>query len=217
MKKLAVLISGNGSNLEAIMEACNKGNIHGEIIYVISNNPCAYGIERATKFKIPTKIIDHRNYKNRCDFDEHLENFIESLNVDLIVLAGFMRILGKKITKKFTGKMINLHPSLLPLYPGLNTHEQVLMNNDKYHGISIHFVTSDLDAGPLIAQGKILVKKDQNIDMLTTRIHKMEHHLLPKVINELCLENIYLDSKTNKVVYNQKINSEISSLYFDNF
>ena len=217
MKKLAVLISGNGSNLEAIMEACNKGNIHGKMICVISNNPSAYGIERATKFKIPTKIIDHRDYKNRCDFDEYLENFIESLNVDLIVLAGFMRILGKKITKKFNGKMINLHPSLLPLYPGLNTHEQVLMNNDKYHGISIHFVTSDLDAGPLIAQGKILVKKDQNIDMLTTRIHKMEHHLLPKVINELCLENIYLDSKTNKVVYNQKINSEISSLYFDNF
>ena len=113
MKKLAVLISGSGSNLEAIVNACNANHIHGKIVCVISNNPTAYGIERAKKFKLPIKIIDHRNYKNRHDFDDDLENFLENLNLDLIVLAGFMRILGKKITIKFYGKMINLHPSLL--------------------------------------------------------------------------------------------------------
>tara|TARA_B100001113_G_scaffold353775_1_gene359776 strand:+ start:479 stop:1132 length:654 start_codon:yes stop_codon:yes gene_type:complete len=217
MKKLAVLISGSGSNLEAIVNACNANHIHGKIVCVISNNPTAYGIERAKKFKIPIKIFDHRDYKNRHDFDDDLENFLEDLNLDLIVLAGFMRILGKKITIKFYGKMINLHPSLLPLYPGLNTHHQVLMNNDKYHGISIHFVSSDLDAGPLIAQGKILVKKDEDVEMLINRIHKIEHYLLPKVISNLCNENICLDCETNKVTYNQELDKEISSIYFDNF
>ena len=216
MKKIAVMISGSGSNLEAIVKACHEKNIYGEIVYVISNNPDAYGIERAKKYNIPVKIIDHKSYTDRDDFDDALKEFLDNLEIDLIILAGFMRILGKNITEKFYGKMINLHPSLLPLYPGLNTHTQALNNKDKYHGISIHFVSAELDAGPLIAQGKVLVKADDDLEKLVSKIHKVEHDLLPKVINELCLNNIYLDCETNKVMYSDNLDSKISVTYFNN-
>ena len=215
MKKIAVMISGNGTNLEAIVKACHANNIYGEIVYVISNNPEAYGIERAKKYNIPIKIIDHKIYTNRDDFDDALKEFLDNLEVDLIILAGFMRILGKNITEKFYGKMINLHPSLLPLYPGLNTHTQALNNKDKYHGISIHFVSAELDAGPLIAQGKVLVKADDDLEKLVSKIHKVEHDLLPKIINELCTNNIYLNCETNKVMYSDNLDSKMSVTYFN--
>ena len=215
MKKIAVMISGNGSNLEAIVKACNAKNIYGEIICVISNNPDAYGIERAKKYNIPVKIINHKNYTNRNDFDDALKEFLDNLEIDLIILAGFMRILGKNITEKFYGKMINLHPSLLPLYPGLNTHTQALNNKDDYHGISIHFVSAELDAGPLIAQGKIPVKADDGLEKLVSKIHKVEHDLLPKVINELCMNNIYLNCETNKVMYSDNLDSKMYVTYFN--
>ena len=216
MKKIVVMISGSGSNLEAIIKACNTKNINGEIVCVISNNPDAYGIERAKKYSIPIKIIDHKEFSKRDDFDNALEDILDYLNVDLIVLAGFMRILGKNLTHKFYGKMINLHPSLLPLYSGLNTHAQALNNKDKYHGISIHFVTAKLDEGPLIAQGKILIKEEDDIEKLITRIHKIEHDLLPKVINELCLNNIYLNCETHKVMYSNILDSKMFITYFNN-
>ena len=215
MKKIAVMISGSGSNLEAIIKACHDKNIYGEIVYVISNNPDAYGIERAKKYNIPVKIIDHKSYTDRNDFDDALKEFLDNLEIDLIILAGFMRILGKNITEKFYGKMINLHPSLLPLYPGLNTHTQALNNKDEYHGISIHFVSAELDAGPLIAQGKVLVKADDDLEKLVSKIHKVEHDLLPKVINELCMNNIYLNCETNKVMYSDNLDSKMSVTYFN--
>ena len=215
MKKIAVMISGSGSNLEAIVKACHEKNIYGEIVYVISNNPDAYGIERAKKYNIPVKIIDHKSYTDRDDFDDALKEFLDNLEIDFIILAGFMRILGKNITEKFYGKMINLHPSLLPLYPGLNTHTQALNNKDDYHGISIHFVSAELDAGPLIAQGKIPVKADDDLEKLVSKIHKVEHDLLPKVINELCMNNIYLNCETNKVMYSDNLDSKMSVTYFN--
>ena len=215
MKKIAVMISGSGSNLEAIVKACHHKNIYGEIVYVISNNPDAYGIERAKKYNIPVKIIDHKSYTDRDDFDDALKEFLDSLEIDFIILAGFMRILGKNITEKFYGKMINLHPSLLPLYPGLNTHTQALNNKDDYHGISIHFVSAELDAGPLIAQGKISVKADDDLEKLVSKIHKVEHDLLPKVINELCMNNIYLNCETNKVMYSDNLDSKMYVTYFN--
>ena len=215
MKKIAVMISGSGSNFEAFVKACLAKNIYGEIIYVISNNSDAYGIERAKKYNIPVKIIDHKSYANRDDYDDTLKEFLDNLEIDLIILAGFMRVLGKNITEKFYGKMINLHPSLLPLYPGLNTHTQALNNKDEYHGISIHFVSAELDAGPLIAQGKFLVKADDDLEKLVSKIHKVEHDLLPKVINELCLNNIYLNCETNKVMYSDNLDSMMSVTYFN--
>ena len=199
MKKIVVLISGSGSNLEAIIESCAAKKINGRVIHVISNNPDAYGLTRAAKFNIPSTIIDHKKFSSRIDFENSLEDCLDTLSPDLIVLAGFMRILGTKITSKFSNKMINLHPSLLPMYPGLHTHEKVLENKDTHHGISIHYVSSELDAGPLIAQGFIDISKDETLENIIKRIHKIEHSLLPEIINEICNENIYLDN--NEVKY----------------
>ena len=199
MKKIVVLISGSGSNLEAIIESCAAKMINGRVIQVISNNPDAYGLTRASKFNIASKIIDHKKFSSRIDFENSLEEFLDKLSPDLVVLAGFMRILGPKITSKFFNKMINLHPSLLPKYPGINTHEKVLENKDPCHGISIHYVSSELDAGPLIAQGLIDINKDETLENMIKRIHKIEHLLLPEIINEICNENIYLDN--NEVKY----------------
>ena len=134
-----------------------------------------------------------------CIRDSSLDNY----DVDLIVLAGFMRVLGENFTKKYFGKMINLHPSLLPKYPGLDTHKKVIQNGDEIHGISIHYVTPELDAGPIIAQGSINITRDDNIESIEKRIHMIEHQLLPEIINEICLENIYLD--VNTVMYNDKM------------
>ena len=199
MKKIVVLISGSGSNLEAIIESCTAKKINGKVIHVISNNPDAFGLSRASKFNIASKVINHKKFSSRIDFENSLEEFLDTLSPDLIVLAGFMRILGTKITSKFSNKMINLHPSLLPMYPGLHTHEKVLENKDPHHGISIHYVSSELDAGPLIAQGFIDIGRDETLEDIIKRIHKIEHLLLPEIINEICNENIYLDN--NEVKY----------------
>tara|TARA_B100001109_G_scaffold47543_1_gene38390 strand:+ start:6993 stop:7640 length:648 start_codon:yes stop_codon:yes gene_type:complete len=198
MKRIVILISGNGSNLEAVVNACDSGQINGEVVSVISNNPDAYGIVRANKYNINTQIINHKKFESRLKFDDELEKVLTVINPDLIILAGFMRILGEKLINKYANKMINLHPSLLPEYPGLNTHEQVLKNSDKKHGISIHFVTPELDAGPLIAQASIEVRNDETLDRLIQRIHKIEHYLLPEIVREICSDNIYLDK--NKIV-----------------
>ena len=199
MKKIVVLISGSGSNLEAIIESCSAKKISGKVIHVISNNPDAFGLSRASKFNIASKVINHKKFSSRIDFENSLEEFLDMLSPDLIVLAGFMRILGSKITSKFSNKMINLHPSLLPIYPGLDTHEKVLENKDTRHGISIHYVSSELDAGPLIAQGFIDISKDETLENIIKRIHRIEHLLLPEIINEICNENIFLDN--NEVKY----------------
>ena len=199
MKKLIVLISGSGSNLEAISKACSEGIINGVIASVISNNPNAYGLERAKKNNLSYKVINHKKFENREKFDEELSNYISSIEPDLIILAGFMRILGKKLSDKYFGKIINIHPSLLPKYPGLDTHEQVLKNNDSFHGISIHYVSSELDAGPLIAQGKFQIKNNLSEDELKEKIHKIEHILYPKIIKEICDDVIRLEG--NKVIF----------------
>ena len=198
MKKIAVLISGSGSNLEAIINACNKNIIDGDVVKVISNNPKAYGLMRAKKFNISSITISHNDFDSREGFDQALEDCLVKINPDLIVLAGFMRVLGKKITKKFSNIMINLHPSLLPLYPGLDTHEKVLLNKDKIHGVSIHYVSNKLDAGPLIAQGVIKIKENETLDELTERIHTVEHLLLPEIINLIINNKVTIEDEIVK-------------------
>ena len=214
MKRIAVLISGSGSNLEAIIKSCNSNLINGKVISVISNNPDAYGLVRASNYKIDTKIINHNQFSSRNEFEEVLEDYLDQLNVDLIVLAGFMRILGKKIINKFSSKMINLHPSLLPLYPGLNTHEKALSNKDKEHGVSIHFVSTELDAGPIIAKGVININNNEKIETLVDRIHKIEHKLLPEIISEICEGNIYIE---NNHVKFKNINLKEKDIYIKNY
>ena len=197
MFKIAVLISGNGSNLEALIDACKKNFICGSIDMVISNNPDAYGIQRAKNHSINFKIIDNNIFEKREDFDQALVNELKRLNPDLIVLAGFMRILTPIMIEAFKNKIINIHPSLLPKYPGLDTHNEVLKNGDLKHGVTIHYVNEVLDGGQIIAQGEILVNADETLEDLKTRIHAIEHVMLPKVVSK------FADGTINekKVIY----------------
>ena len=200
MKKIGVLISGTGSNLKAIINNCNNKNINASISFVVSDNPDALGLQIAKENGILIKVINFKEFKKRKDFDQTLLNFLSSNELDLIVLAGFMKILPRMITDKFKGRIVNIHPSILPKYPGTQTHAKVMKNKDRFHGVSIHFVNEILDSGQLIAQGIINTKPNQSESNLIKRIHKVEHLLYPKVIKYLCENKIYLED--NKVIYN---------------
>jgi phosphoribosylglycinamide formyltransferase-1 len=213
MKKIVVLISGNGSNLQAIIDSCESGDIDGEITNVISNKNNAYGLQRAIKANIPTKILDDTCFNSREEFDKALFSYLLDVDADLIVLAGFMKILNKKTTDHFYGKIINIHPSLLPKYPGLNTHTKVIENKDIYHGISIHYVSSELDAGPIIAQGKIDVKVNESLERLEDRIHKLEHIIYPKIIDLICKNEIYLENDSVRYLHNTGSKEYICNTY----
>jgi len=197
MFKIAVLISGNGSNLEALIDACKKNVINGSIDIVISNNPDAYGIERAKNHSINFKIVDNNRFETREDFDQALVEELKDSNPDLIVLAGFMRILTSVMTEAFKNKIINIHPSLLPKYPGLDTHNSVIKNGDLKHGITIHFVNEVLDGGQIIAQGEISVNANETTEELKTRIHAIEHVMLPIVVSKFADGTI----NTKRVIY----------------
>ena len=185
MKKIVVLISGSGSNLEAIAKACQTGNIPATIELVISNQPNVKGLDRAKKFHLMSKVIEHQQYNSREEFDQALLEQILPIEPDLVVLAGFMRILSNSFTEALSGKLINIHPSLLPEYPGLNTHKQAIENGDLMHGISVHYVNSELDGGPIITQGALRIDPSQSEAKLVNRIHKIEHAVYPKVIADI--------------------------------
>ena len=185
MKKIVVLISGGGSNLEAIAKACQIGNIPASIELVISNQPNVKGLDRAKKFHLMSKVIEHQKFNSRDEFDQALLNQILPIEPDLVVLAGFMRILSKDFTEALSGKLINIHPSLLPDYPGLNTHKQAIENGDLMHGISVHYVNNELDGGPIITQGALKIDPSQSETKLINRIHKIEHAVYPKVIADI--------------------------------
>ena len=193
MKKIVVLISGSGSNLEAIAKACQTGNIPATIELVISNQPNVKGLERAKKFHLMSKVIEHQQYNSREEFDQALLEQILPIEPDLVILAGFMRILSSSFTETLSGKLINIHPSLLPDYPGLNTHKQAIENGDLMHGISVHYVNSELDGGPIITQGALKIDPSQSEAKLINRIHKIEHALYPKVIADIAKGYITLN------------------------
>ena len=214
MKKIAVLISGSGTNLQAIINKCLSGYIDAEIVCVLSNDPCAYGIKRAKSHDIKTKIINSKDFETNNLFNEDLYNYLKTLDLDLIVLAGFMKILSSTITKTFYGKIINIHPSLLPKYPGLDTHKKVIENKDSLHGVTVHYVSEKLDAGPMIAQGAIKTYQGEAIDDLIERIHQIEHIIYPEVIRFICKKQIYLDS--NKTVF-KHINMNNKEFIYKNY
>ena len=145
----AVLISGNGSNLQAMIDAIEGNQISGKICCVLSNKEDAYGLQRAQEVKIPTEVVSNKDFETREEFDTEMVKVLSSYNPDLVVLAGFMRILSPVFINAFSGKILNIHPSLLPKYPGLNTHERVLESSDSIHGITVHFVDESLDGGPI--------------------------------------------------------------------
>ncbi len=180
--KIAILISGSGSNLQAIIDHQKQHAKKYQIALVISNKANAYGLTRANNENIPTESIDHTLFKRRESFDQTLQKIIDNAQVDLIVLAGFMRILTPQFTQHFLGKMINIHPSLLPKYTGLNTHQRVLDAGDTEHGLSIHFVTPELDSGPVILQAKVSINSQETAETLKAKVHQQEHLAYPQVI-----------------------------------
>lgn len=177
--KAVVLISGSGSNLQAFIDQVNAGQLPLDIALVISNKADAFGLERAARAAIKTQVIDHKAYASRDHFDQALQQTIDTVSPDLVILAGFMRILTADFVNHYRNRLINIHPSLLPKYPGTNTHQRALDAGDTWHGASIHFVVPEVDAGPIILQGRLKIRSDDSADSLQQRIHKIEHQLYP--------------------------------------
>lgn len=200
MIKIAVLVSGSGSNLQALIDA----NLSGNIVGVISNKPEAFALERAKNVGITTAVIEHKQFPNREAFDDVMHQQLQAWNVDLVILAGFMRILSPKFVKAWEGKMINIHPSLLPHYKGMHTHQRVLKTGDVYHGCTVHYVTAELDAGQALAQGILSVHRHDDAQSLADRVHVLEHIIYPQVAEWICTGKIkHLDNGT--VEYNGKL------------
>lgn len=176
--KTTVLISGTGSNLQALIDARDSGRLAVDINHVISNVPGARGLARAETAGIATSVLEHGTFSNRNDFDRALALLTAAGEPDLVVLAGFMRIIGPEILEPLQGRIINLHPSLLPLYRGTETYRQAIEAGESKHGASIHFVTEELDGGPVISQVEIPVQSDDSPDSLAARLSPMEHRLL---------------------------------------
>lgn len=180
MFRIVVLVSGRGSNLQALIDAIAKERLKARIAAVISNRSDAQALERARRADLDSVVI--ASQPDRAAFDRTLESVLDGYNPDLIVLAGFMRVLGDALVRRFAGQMINIHPSLLPAYPGLDTHTRVLAAGDNEHGVSVHFVTPRLDAGPVIAQARMPVDTDDTPQTLAERLLPAEHRLLCAVV-----------------------------------
>ncbi|MFK7975128.1 MAG: phosphoribosylglycinamide formyltransferase [Halioglobus sp.] len=173
--RLAILISGRGSNLQAFIDACAAGELAANIAVVLCNNPNAAGLARATEAGIPTACIDHRKFQDRESFDQAMVDELNNHSVDLVILAGFMRILTPVFINAFEGKLLNIHPSLLPKYPGLNTHQRALDAGDNEAGVTVHFVTQQLDGGPPVLQAKVPVTRTDTADTLAQKVIALEH------------------------------------------
>ena len=194
--KGVILISGSGSNLQSIID--NTAKIDLDIQAVISNKEEAFGLKRAKIENIPTHVLNHTQFPTREAFDQQLSQIIDQYSPDIIILAGFMRILTAGFTRKYVGKILNIHPSLLPKFQGLNTHQRALDAGENEHGVSIHFVTDELDGGPIIAQSRIQVLTNDTAESLAKRVLTEEHKLFPKVIH--CFAQGRLSLKDNHVI-----------------
>ena len=187
---IVVLISGKGTNLQALIDASHRSSY--TISAVISNKAKAIGLNRAKISGIDTYVIEQESFNSKLEFEESLATQISEINPELIVLAGFMKVLSPQFVKLFRGKIINIHPSLLPEYPGLNTHQRVLEDKKKIHGVSVHLVTEDLDGGPVIAQDSVYVLPDDTAESLAKRVLEREHIIYPKVVESLAIGKIQL-------------------------
>lgn len=191
---IAVLISGTGSNLQSLIDAKDAGTLNIDIRRVIANRPNAPGLARAERAGVRTEALDHQRFDARGAFDAALVEAIETARPELIVLAGFMRILSDGFVDRFHGRMINLHPSLLPAYRGLHTYERCLADGVSEHGTSVHFVTRELDGGPVIAQAPVAVRVDDTPDSLRERVQAREHVLLPEVLRWFAAGRVALEN-----------------------
>jgi phosphoribosylglycinamide formyltransferase-1 len=184
--RITVLISGRGSNLAAVLAAMRAGALGGTVTTVISNRADAGGLAIAAADGIATQVVDHRAFAAREAFDAALASAVDATRPDLVVLAGFMRVLGAAFVERYAGRLLNIHPSLLPLYPGLHTHRRALADGVRVHGCTVHFVTPDVDVGPIVAQGVVPVLEGDDEASLAARVLAVEHRLLPAAIRWHC-------------------------------
>lgn len=203
MNSIVVLISGNGTNLQSIIDAIDKQQIPGHISAVISNQADAYGLSRAERAGIKNVVISHKDYAERSDYDQALMAQIDRFNPKAVILAGFMRILSAQFVQHYEGRMFNIHPSLLPKYKGLHTHRRALEAKDKEHGASVHFVTPELDGGPVILQAKVPVFEDDTETELAERVRQQELCIYPLVIKWFCEDRLVLQD--GKVLLDNKV------------
>ena len=178
--RTAILVSGSGTNLQAFIDAVAAGSLDLDLCVVFSNNPNAFGLKRAERAGIPTACIQHGDFPDRESFDRAVIAELDRWNPELLILAGFMRILSPAFVSHYEGKILNIHPALLPKYPGLNTHQRVLDAGDEWHGSTVHFVTEELDGGPRILQGRLPVDPQESADELQHRVQAIEHKIYPQ-------------------------------------
>jgi len=198
--RLAVLISGSGSNLQAIIDAIESGSLHARIDTVVSNNPDAFGLQRASKHGLPTTVIDHRDFSSRELYDDSLRRHLQSVAPDFIVLAGYMRILSPAFVRAFEHRIVNIHPSLLPAYKGLDTHQRALDNAESQHGVSIHLVTAELDDGPILLQGSYPIEAGDSAADLQAKGHRLEHQMYPLLLRWLSEGKLIIDDN-GRILY----------------
>ncbi len=183
--RIAVFASGNGSNFQAIAEAIASKQVDATLCFLFCDNPKAYVIERAKKMGIPFKVFSPKNYENRAAYESELLKQLEINAVDLIVLAGYMRIIGPTVLTAYANRILNIHPSLLPYFPGRNSIQDAFEANEKETGVTVHFVDEGVDTGPIIAQEKVAILPEDTVDSLEARIHQVEHRLFPQVIQKV--------------------------------
>ena len=198
-QRLAILISGRGSNMAAILEAVAAGRIAARVAGIISNRPAAPGLGLAGERGVPTTVVDHTSFADRAGFERELAAAIDALSPDLIVLAGFMRVLGPGFVARYQGRLLNIHPSLLPAYPGLHTHRRALADGVKVHGCTVHFVTPQVDHGPIIAQAAVAVREDDDEARLAARVLQAEHRILVAAVRWFCAGRLVIDGSRVRV------------------
>ncbi len=195
--RLVVLISGSGSNLQALIDATRSEELDAEIVAVVSNKGNAYGLQRAAAAGIATEVLDHRGFESREGFDAALAELIDGYRPAWVLLAGFMRILSAGFVCHFQGRLINIHPSLLPRFPGLDTHRRAIDAGERYHGASVHFVIPELDSGPVIIQGKLAIRPGESATELAARVLQVEHKIYPAAVEWLARNRVsYRDDQT---------------------
>ncbi len=195
MKKLVVLASGRGSNFQAVIDALGRGNIPAECSGLVTDNPSAYAITRAERAGIPVYIVDFSSFPSKDEYERELQSVLHNLSADLYILAGYMRIVDAGTVRAFAGKMINIHPALLPSFPGLHAQHQALAYGVKISGCTVHFVDEGMDSGPVILQSCIPVFEDDNEETLAERILAQEHRCLPEAIRLFCEGRLIIDGR----------------------
>ncbi|MDY6979748.1 MAG: phosphoribosylglycinamide formyltransferase [Pseudomonadota bacterium] len=190
---IVVLVSGSGTNLQAIIDQIHNRDVPARIVAVISNRADAYGLKRAEQAGIATRVLSHRDYDSREAYDAALQAVIDEYRPGLIVLAGFMRILSDDFVRHYQGRMINIHPSLLPRYKGLNTHQRALEAGDTEHGCSVHYVTPELDGGPVILQAGVPIEASDSPESLAQKVHVQEHRIYPQVVEWIARKRVRLE------------------------